>query len=1149
MLMKKIVFVLFLVLFSSIVFSEVYSNVFYYDSLGQAQIKPDVSAGIISDTLLKNAGTAFSLASYQASFAEQYYFENNNTVLLNVPAGRAYRLIKNENEFSPYWVAVNSVSGSEAEFLVGFVPEFSYISSKSRMIVFDCDQGFLSDSALEISEGQSKSCSSEDLFGAQIKITVVSVDSDNRNVSFSIEYSERLKEFPLALNSEENKFTFNFSEKELKLEGLPFYVFNFGEDVYKKIPSLEFSFIPNYKENTDFFGKALILTDDFIVYSWYGSANLVNFSVKPHLIDSLSKPPSKQNVLSRMKKTNQRTLLLYPALKYSEADLSKLDFSLLEMPEEQETNTELIQSGETLLAEVQQGEYKVKVQPKYCIKPGVFDSDCPEWVSEKFVVETQPTQIDLQDTQFDFDSFKFDLVMTSDVFSALNQAGTESIVVDDSGNKIEAEFLSARKGGFAEEYLNELYGMNKWCNFQENTFCSEKENLIVSPVKVSGIADSYKIKILESYLTNAFEEKITENTVVIPENVIKTVIPTEKFKVKVFVGKNNFDLLDSLNWEQIVFVDSAESKSDFTVIEKNEKENSFTVELTKGKKYDFFILFSEKTRLWGYYSRTNKLIDETVSEIDLKDVVFGKSSSVLDKSKTGEKLLFFKNLSRENPAVYENLQVKSVNNKTVTKLKGVPSYYVELPKETQTIEILLENYENDRQAFFSVGETGKVIIPETTKTNFTSIYPNIDGLLEFDFSEIENGKTFSVKSFPLNEQMKITVNNWDGSTLQFFVCQDKTGDSKCDLIGYSSDGKEILGGTFSEPNFEAASIEVRLSSEPEPVLAELDVQIKTLCVKPDEDSCVVPEDIKNKAEDKIREEICKGKSVCNTMGDVINVDAEKINIESIIVEGTVYIYNFKPDKSSVVLSEGKKETVVFEAQVSEKKTTVRTGKQSTECVNAMQDARDFESEINKYAEKYEIDADLIRAIIYAESSFDPEAVGDEGTKKSYGLMQLYEDNLDNWSDIFGLDWKENGTWKNSEKNIEAGTTYFRELEEKFESACDSELNTVLPSTASAKATWKNAITVARYNSSSAGCTSLGKAGDYTAKVLAWFRIFTENYGRKNELGEDYCKPTETKVVSVKPVEEITVIEACETCKTIRECLACVDYKFVSGIFE
>jgi soluble lytic murein transglycosylase-like protein len=79
----------------------------------------------------------------------------------------------------------------------------------------------------------------------------------------------------------------------------------------------------------------------------------------------------------------------------------------------------------------------------------------------------------------------------------------------------------------------------------------------------------------------------------------------------------------------------------------------------------------------------------------------------------------------------------------------------------------------------------------------------------------------------------------------------------------------------------------------------------------------------------------------------------------------------------------------------------------------------FNPIIQKAADRYDVDAALVKAIIMAESSYNPNAVSKRGAK---GLMQLMPRTAQalGVEDIF-----------NPEHNIDAGVRYFRKLMNRF----------------------------------------------------------------------------------------------------------------------
>ena len=82
--------------------------------------------------------------------------------------------------------------------------------------------------------------------------------------------------------------------------------------------------------------------------------------------------------------------------------------------------------------------------------------------------------------------------------------------------------------------------------------------------------------------------------------------------------------------------------------------------------------------------------------------------------------------------------------------------------------------------------------------------------------------------------------------------------------------------------------------------------------------------------------------------------------------------------------------------------------------------KSFDRHIRKAAEKYDVSYPLVKAIIKAESDFNPRAVSKKG---ALGLMQLMPENIKamNISDPF-----------DPMENILGGTRYFREMLDRFQ---------------------------------------------------------------------------------------------------------------------
>jgi hypothetical protein len=81
--------------------------------------------------------------------------------------------------------------------------------------------------------------------------------------------------------------------------------------------------------------------------------------------------------------------------------------------------------------------------------------------------------------------------------------------------------------------------------------------------------------------------------------------------------------------------------------------------------------------------------------------------------------------------------------------------------------------------------------------------------------------------------------------------------------------------------------------------------------------------------------------------------------------------------------------------------------------------RGFDHIIQRVANSYDVDPALVRAIIMAESSYNPKAVSKKGAK---GLMQL----MPKTAEYLGIE-----DSFNPEHNIDAGVRYFKELLDQF----------------------------------------------------------------------------------------------------------------------
>ncbi|PJA18866.1 MAG: hypothetical protein COX63_01925, partial [Candidatus Diapherotrites archaeon CG_4_10_14_0_2_um_filter_31_5] len=194
-------------------------------------------------------------------FSEGHYWDSKlqQTVLIDAQQGSVYRIAKNSEEYSPYWVHIKSVdyfsSPKKAEISVGFVPVLDNFSS-SDFVEFECDEGILADNSMELYDIDTKrveSCSSKELDGSKVFVNLVSVNSNN-SVSLQVYFieSEKNKKIP-EITKSNGVYSFEPSKeipKIYKLKSIPVYFTYYGskKDVSNEeliIPRLEFTFVPD----------------------------------------------------------------------------------------------------------------------------------------------------------------------------------------------------------------------------------------------------------------------------------------------------------------------------------------------------------------------------------------------------------------------------------------------------------------------------------------------------------------------------------------------------------------------------------------------------------------------------------------------------------------------------------------------------------------------------------------------------------------------------------------------------------------------------------------------------------------------------------------------------------------------------------------
>ncbi|HPD61464.1 MAG TPA: transglycosylase SLT domain-containing protein [Thermodesulfobacteriota bacterium] len=135
------------------------------------------------------------------------------------------------------------------------------------------------------------------------------------------------------------------------------------------------------------------------------------------------------------------------------------------------------------------------------------------------------------------------------------------------------------------------------------------------------------------------------------------------------------------------------------------------------------------------------------------------------------------------------------------------------------------------------------------------------------------------------------------------------------------------------------------------------------------------------------------------------------------------------------------------------------------------DCKIYDPLIREMATKYQVDGDLVRAVIKAESDFNPSAVSPKGAK---GIMQLMPETAEDMSvkNIFS-----------PRDNIEGGVKYLRRLLNLF--------NNDLHLTVAAYNAGENAVIGCNY-----AIPPYCETQDYVKKVLLYLRDYKNGQGGK-----------------------------------------------------
>jgi len=147
------------------------------------------------------------------------------------------------------------------------------------------------------------------------------------------------------------------------------------------------------------------------------------------------------------------------------------------------------------------------------------------------------------------------------------------------------------------------------------------------------------------------------------------------------------------------------------------------------------------------------------------------------------------------------------------------------------------------------------------------------------------------------------------------------------------------------------------------------------------------------------------------------ISLEKIDLsrtDLAVLTAPAYLY---PGPGLTKLPEGGARVNVLPS-LQEKRPESARGK-ATSLPREEKEERSFDHIIQRVAKSYDVDPALVRAIIMAESSYNPRAVSKKGAK---GLMQL----MPKTAEYLGVE-----DSFNPEHNIDGGVRYFKELLDQF----------------------------------------------------------------------------------------------------------------------
>lgn len=162
--------------------------------------------------------------------------------------------------------------------------------------------------------------------------------------------------------------------------------------------------------------------------------------------------------------------------------------------------------------------------------------------------------------------------------------------------------------------------------------------------------------------------------------------------------------------------------------------------------------------------------------------------------------------------------------------------------------------------------------------------------------------------------------------------------------------------------------------------------------------------------------------------DIIRKQSKFICVATLILCGITVISLLAPpacDTKAIAYAMGsyreyveENESVVL-AETTQEVTKIHTQEQTSVCKKGVK----YKDIVTRICEKYDVPVDLILAVIYVESNFDPNAIS---ATEDYGLMQINRINHAQLEKDLGIT-----NILNPEQNIESGVYIFSKLLNKY----------------------------------------------------------------------------------------------------------------------